>query len=161
MPDLDATDIKILRRLQRDGRISNAELADRVNLSQSACLRRVRRLEDAGVISGYVALLDPSSIGQACDVFVEITLNSQSEESLEAFEEAVRACPEVMECYLMSGDADYLLRLVASGTGDYERIHKTRLSRFPGVSRIRSSFALRVVSKKTEYDLDTLEGTKA
>jgi DNA-binding Lrp family transcriptional regulator len=150
---MDTIDFRILRFLQQDGRISNTELAERVHLSQSACLRRVRNLEEAGVIAGYVALLDPGRIGQNCDVFVEITLNSQSEESLEAFEAAVRDCPEVMECYLMSGDADYLLHLVAADTADYERLHKTRLSRFPGVSRIRSSFALRTVSKKTAYDL--------
>jgi Lrp/AsnC family leucine-responsive transcriptional regulator len=152
--NLDSTDLRILRLLQLDGRMSNTELSERAHLSQSACLRRVRRLEESGVIASYAALLDPSQIGQNCNVFVEITLNSQSEESLEAFEAAVRDCPEVMECYLMSGDADYLLHLAAADTADYERIHKTRLSRFPGVSRIRSSFALRTVSKKTAYDLE-------
>jgi Lrp/AsnC family transcriptional regulator, leucine-responsive regulatory protein len=129
--------------------MTNAALAERVHLSPSACLRRVRRLEDEGVIEGYVMLVDQGAVGRPTNIFVEITLHSQSEEALDAFEQAVAACPDVMECYLMSGDADYLLRVAAADTADYERIHRTHLARLPGVARIRTSFALRTVCKKT------------
>jgi Lrp/AsnC family leucine-responsive transcriptional regulator len=150
---LDAVDRKILSALQRDGRITNAELAERISLSPSACLRRVKRLEDEGVICGYMALLDQTAIGKPSSIFVEISLSSQSEACLEAFEAAVRTCPEVIECHLMSGDADYLLRFVAADTADFERIHKVYLSRMPGVARIRSSFTLRTVSRRNGYAL--------
>jgi Lrp/AsnC family leucine-responsive transcriptional regulator len=153
MIELDAIDRSILTRLQADGRMTNAELAERVHLSQSACLRRVRRLEAEGVIAGYAMLLNQAAIGRPSDVFVEITLSGQSEDLLDAFEAAVRDCPEVMECYLMAGDADYLLRVVAADAQDYERIHRTRLARLPGVARMRSNFALRTVSRKTAFDL--------
>ena len=154
MTDLDAIDRKILAQLQADGRMTNAELAERVHLSQSACLRRVRRLEEEGVIDGYVMLVDPAAIGRPSTVFVEISLAGQSEELLDAFEAAARDCSGVMECYLMAGEADYLLRVVAADAQDYERIHKTLRSRCPGVARIRSSFALRTVCKTTAYDLE-------
>ncbi|MGD8710781.1 MAG: Lrp/AsnC family transcriptional regulator [Ectothiorhodospiraceae bacterium] len=153
MNKLDATDRHILELLQRDGRITNAELAERINLSPSACLRRVRRLEEEGVIDGYMARVNQAAIGKPCDVFIEITLNSQSEESLQAFEAAVRDCPDVLESYLMSGDADYLLRIVAADTSDYERIHKRYLSRLPGVARIRSNFALRTISRRQLFNI--------
>ena len=149
---LDKTDKKILAFLQADGRMTNAELAQRVNLSASACLRRVQNLEAAKVISGYVALVAQEAVGRPTNVFVEVTLKSQSEESLRTFERAARACPEIMECYLMSGDADYLIRVVAANSEDYERIHRQHLTVLPGVARIRSSFALRAVSKKTALD---------
>ena len=152
MIELDTIDRKILNLLQVEGRMTNADLADRIHLSASACLRRVRRLEDEGVIDGYVMLVDQAAIGRPANIFVEITLNSQSEESLAAFETAVRECPDVMECHLMSGDADYLLRVVAADTADYERVHKI-LGRLPGLARTRSSFVLRTVSKKTAYEL--------
>ncbi|PWB42044.1 MAG: AsnC family transcriptional regulator [Rhodocyclales bacterium] len=151
--DLDKTDRKMLALLQADGRMTNAELAQRISLSPSACLRRVQRLEAAGVIAGYVALVSQEAVGRPTSIFVEVTLKSQSEEALKAFERAVRACPDVMECYLMSGDADYLIRVVAADTQDYERIHKQHLTRLPGVARIRSSFALRAVCKKTALDV--------
>jgi len=151
--EFDKTDRKILALLQNDGRMTNAELAQRISLSPSACLRRVQRLEESGVISGYVALVQQEAVGRPTSVFVEVTLKSQSEESLKAFERAVRACPDIMECYLMSGDADYLIRAVAADTPDYERIHKQHLTRLPGVARIRSSFALRAVCKKTALDI--------
>ena len=154
MIQLDAIDRNILAQLQADGRMTNAELAERVHLSQSACLRRVRRLEEGGVIDGYVMLVDPAAIGRPSTVFVEISLAGQSEELLDAFEAAARDCPGVMECYLMAGEADYLLRVVAADAQDYERIHKTLRSRCPGVARIRSSFALRTVCKTTAYDLE-------
>lgn len=152
MIELDAIDRKILNLLQGEGRMTNADLAERIHLSPSACLRRVRRLEDEGVIDGYVMFVDQAAIGRPTNIFVEITLNSQSEEALAAFEAAVRECPDIMECYLMSGDADYLLRVVAADTADYERVHKI-LGRLPGLARTRSSFVLRTVSKKTAYEL--------
>jgi Lrp/AsnC family leucine-responsive transcriptional regulator len=153
MIEIDAIDRRILTELQADGRMTNADLAERVHLSQSACLRRVRRLEAEGVIGGYVMLIDPAAIGRPTDVFVEITLAGQSEEALDAFEAAVRGCAEVMECHLMAGQADYLLRVAAADAQDFERIHRTHLSRLPGVARMRSNFALRTVSKKTAFDL--------
>lgn len=152
MTELDATDRKILNLLQHEGRMTNADLAERINLSPSACLRRVRRLEDDGVIEGYVTLVNQEAIGRPTNVFVEITINSQSEDSLEAFEAAVGDSPDVMECYLMSGEADYMLRVVAGDTADFERVHKT-LSRLPGLARTRSSFVLRTVCKKTAFEI--------
>lgn len=151
--ELDKTDRKILTLLQADGRMTNAGLAQRVSLSASACLRRVQRLEEAGVIAGYVALVRQEAIGRPTSIFVEVTLKSQSEESLKAFERAVQGCADIMECFLMSGDADYLIRVVAADTQDYERIHKQHLTRLPGVARIRSSFALRAVCRKTALDV--------
>ena len=133
--------------------MTNADLAEAIHLSPSSCLRRVKRLEDEGVIAGYAMLLDPAKVGKPSSIFVEITLVNQSEDMLNAFEEAVADCPDVMECYLMAGDSDYLLRVVVADTTDYERIHKTHLSRLPGVSRIRSSFTLRAVCKRTGYPL--------
>lgn len=153
MIDLDKIDRKILVFLQEEGRLSNADLAERVNLSPSACLRRVKRLEDDGVIDGYAMLINQAAIGKPSNVFVEIALTSQSEESISAFETAVRRYPEIMECYLMSGEFDYLLRVVISDAQDYERIHKTCLSCLPGVARIRSNFALRTVCKSNVYQL--------
>jgi Lrp/AsnC family leucine-responsive transcriptional regulator len=151
---MDETDRKILRLLQEDGRMSNAELAERIHLSPSACLRRVRHLEQERVIEGYAMLVNQSAIGRAVNVFVEITLTNQSEDCQDAFETAVRQCPDVMECYLMSGDADYLLRIAAADANDYERIHKTYLSRLPGIARIRSNFALRPVCRNTSCPVD-------
>lgn len=151
--ELDVIDKKILRHLQNDGRMTNADLAEAIHLSPSSCLRRVRRLEGEGVIAGYAMLIDPASIGKTSSIFVEISLNSQSEEVLNKFEAAVTNCPDVMECYLMAGESDYLLRVVVRDTADYERIHKTQLSRLPDVARIRSSFTLRTVSKRTVYEL--------
>jgi len=152
MIELDTIDRKILNLLQAEGRMTNADLAERIHLSPSACLRRVRRLEDEGVIDGYVMLVDQAAIGRPAIIFVELTLTSQSEETLAAFEAAVGECTDVMECYLMSGDADYLLRVVAENTADYERVHKI-LARLPGLARTRSSFVLRTVSQKTAYEL--------
>jgi DNA-binding Lrp family transcriptional regulator len=148
--DIDRTDRSILHELQLDGRLTNATLAQRVNLSESACLRRVRRLEEAGLIRGYVGLVDQSSAGYPDNVFVRITLTSQQQDDLKSFETAVRQIPEVMECYLMSGDADYLVRVIVADSRDYERVHSQHLTRLPGVDRVHSSFALRTVIKKTE-----------
>ena len=149
MDHLDATDRRILGVLQREGRISNADLAQRVNLSASACHRRVQRLEEAGVIAGYVALLDPRSLGRTTTVFVEITLSGQGHATLDAFAKAVRVIPDVLECHLMAGSADYLLKVVAADTDDFARIHRQHLARLPGVAQMQSSFALRVVQQTT------------
>jgi Lrp/AsnC family leucine-responsive transcriptional regulator len=146
---LDETDKRILRALQRDGRISNADLAERVHLSASACHRRVQRLEADGMIRGYVALLDARRLGVPAMVFVEITLQTQADEVLEAFEQAVRRVPDVLECHLMAGTADYILKVVAEDTEDFARIHRQYLTRLPGVAQMKSSFALRTVSATT------------
>ena len=146
---LDQTDRRILNVLQRRGRISNAELSDQVNLSPSACHRRVQRLEEDGYIRAYVALLDPRKIGVSTTVFVEITLQAQADEVLEAFEKAVSRIPDVLECHLMAGTADYILKVVAESTEDFARIHRQHLTRLPGVAQMQSSFALRTVFKTT------------
>jgi len=148
--ELDRTDRLILHELQLDGRLTNAALALRANLSESACLRRVRRLDSAGLIRGYVGLVDQSLAGYPDNVFVRITLTSQQQDDLKKFETAVREVPEVMECYLMSGDADYLLRVIVADARDYERVHSQHLTQLPSVDRVHSSFALRTVIKKTE-----------
>ena len=144
---LDNKDRKILNLLQKNARISNADLADQINLSPSACLRRVRILETEGVIDGYSTIINQASIGRPTNVFVEVTLEDQSEDSLSTFEAAVKKCGDIMECYLMSGDADYLLRVVVADTSDFERVHKS-LGQLPKLARTRSSFVLRLVSKK-------------
>jgi len=149
MIDLDATDRRILAVLQREGRITNAELSERVNLSPSACHRRVQRLEVDGYIAGYVALLDARRLGRPTVVFVEITLSGQADEVLEAFEREVMRVPDVLECHLMAGTADYLLKVVAHDTEDFARIHRQYLARLPGVAQMHSSFALRTVFKST------------
>ena len=153
MPSFDSIDRRILNELQSDGRISRSELASRVGLSMSACHRRVRRLETEGVIDGYVALLDTETIGRDLDVFVEVSLVSQSEEWLRRFEEVVRECHEVMSCHLVAGDADYLLHLAVEDHRDFERIHNRHLSRLPGVARLRSNFAIRTVYQTTRHVL--------
>ncbi len=150
---LDATDRRILQVLQREGRLTNAELAELVALSPSACHRRVQRLEAQGIIAGYVALLDARKIGKPTTVFVEITLSSQSDETLEAFERAVARIPDVLECHLMAGAADYLLKLVVADTEDFARIHRQHLARLPGVAKMQSSFALREVVRTTALPL--------
>ena len=152
-PELDATDRKILTALQREGRLSNADLADRINLSASACHRRVRRLEEAGVIRDYAALLEPRAVGRGATVFVEVTLSGQSEEILDAFEKAIARVPDVLECHLMAGASDYLIKVAARDSDDYARIHRQHLSVLPGVTRVRTSFALRTVLATTAMDL--------
>lgn len=150
---IDKTDHAILHELQQDGRLSNVALATRVNLSESACLRRVKMLESAGVVERYTMLVSQESVGLPGNVFVEISLDNQQQQQLEAFEKSICQVPEVMECYLMSGDYDYLLRVVVADTADYERIHHQSLTRLPGVARVRSSFALRTVTKKTKIPI--------
>jgi Lrp/AsnC family leucine-responsive transcriptional regulator len=153
MVDLDAIDRKILNQLQADGRMTNAELAERINLSPSACLRRVNRLEAEGVIAGYAMLVNQEAIGLGTNVIVEVTLDSQAEEYLNNFEQAVRQVPAVMECYLMAGDADYVVRVAVADVPDFERIHKEYLSRLPHVARIRSIFVMRTVYKSNGVEL--------
>ncbi|MBX3705498.1 MAG: Lrp/AsnC family transcriptional regulator [Pseudomonadales bacterium] len=150
---LDRIDRAILRELQRDGQLPNHVLAERVCLSESACLRRVRRLEQCGLIAGYVAIVDQREAGYPDDVFVQLTLASQQQRDLEAFEAAIRDVPEVMECFLMSGTFDYLIRIVVADARDYERIHSRTLTRLPGVARVTSSFALRTVMRRTELPI--------
>ncbi len=146
---LDSIDRRLLTALQKQGRISNADLADKVNLSASACHRRVQRLEAEGYIAGYVALLNARKLGVAATVFVEITLSTQADEVLEAFEKAVARIPDVLECHLTAGAADYILKIVAENTDDFARIHRQYLTRLPGVAKMQSSFALRTVFKTT------------
>lgn len=151
--ELDRYDRTLLKALQRDGRISNVDLAALVNLSESACLRRVRALEAKGLIERYVALLNQKQAGLSGNVFVHIALNREEQSELAAFEEAVQALPEVMECYLMTGEFDYLLRVVVSDMADFERVHKESLTRLPGVARVNSSVAIRTVRKTTELPI--------
>ncbi len=139
---MDAIDRKIVRVLQRDGRISNQDLAARVGLSPSPCLRRVRNLERSGVLIGYTAIVDQEKYGLPVDVFVSISLESQRDEKLKAFEQAVIRLDEVMECYLMTGSRDYLLRVVCDGLKSYERFTREHLATLPGIRSIESSFAL-------------------
>ncbi|MBT5267478.1 MAG: Lrp/AsnC family transcriptional regulator [Rhodospirillaceae bacterium] len=161
MSGIDAIDRRILMALQEDGRVTNADLAELVNLSPSACLRRVRQLEEEGVIDRYVMLLNQHAIGRATNVFVDIALDSQSELNLDAFERAVEACPDVMECHLMAGDFDYQLRLAADGPEGYERIHRTQLSRLPGVARLRTNFSLRTVFRRTAFPIPSRDGEQS
>jgi Lrp/AsnC family leucine-responsive transcriptional regulator len=142
---LDAIDRRILGLLQEDGRKSIADLAEQVGLSPSPCLRRVRMLEQSGVIARYVAVLDQQSVGLPVSVFVSIKLESQREEALDRFAKAIARWPEVLECYLMTGPRDYLLRVVVADLGAYERFLKQKLTRLSGIGSIESSFALEQV----------------
>ena len=152
MYDLDHLDRQILRELQSDGRLTNVELAGRVGLSESACLRRVRNLEKTNVIDRYVGIVNQNTVGLSGNVFVRVSLDRQQEDMLRKFEDAVSSVPEVMECYLMSGDVDFMLRVVVDDATDYERVHNL-LTRLPNVSRVHSSFALRTVLKRTKLPL--------
>jgi Lrp/AsnC family leucine-responsive transcriptional regulator len=154
---LDAIDIKILNALQEDASISNIELADRVGLSQSPCLRRVKALEEARIIRKRVTLLEPRSIDLSVNVFVNVTLEKQIRERLQDFEKEVLRRPEVLECYLMTGEADYLLRVVVQDLDAYERFLKNHLTRIPGVASIKSSFALNQVQYRTALPLNHID----
>jgi Lrp/AsnC family leucine-responsive transcriptional regulator len=151
--NLDKLDRDLLRVLQSDGRLSNAELAQRIGLSPSACFRRLQRLEEQGVIAGYAAELNGEAIGKPTTVFIEVTLASQVSTALDAFERAVAACDDVLECHLMSGDFDYLLRVAVADMRDYERVHRQRIAAFPHVARIRTAFAMRAVVPRRGYAL--------
>jgi DNA-binding Lrp family transcriptional regulator len=151
--ELDATDWKILDVLQADARIANVDLARKVHLSPSPCLARVRSLEENGIIVRHVTLLDAKKLGLTVSVLVQVTLEKQVEPALEAFERAIRERPEVMECYLMTGDADYLLRVVVPDVPAFERFILDFLSKVPGVGNIKSSFALKQVKYNTALPL--------
>ncbi len=146
---LDAIDIRILSELQQDGGLSNVELARRVNLSPSPCLMRVRALEKQGVIRQYVALADPQALGLGLNVFISISLKEQSKAALADFESRIAEHDEVMECYLMTGDSDYLIRVAVADMAALERFILDQLTPIPGVEKIRSSFALKQVRYKT------------
>lgn len=156
MDALAEIDRRILFELQRNGRLTNAELAQRIGASASPCWRHVRAMEDTGMISRYVALVDPAAIGLKVGVFTSVSLEKQSQTALSEFEQQVVTWPEVMECYLMTGDADYLLRVVVTDLAAYEHFLMDRLIRSAGVASIRSSFALRRVQYRTELPLDHL-----
>ena len=152
MISLDAIDRRILERLQQDGRLSNADLAEQVGLSSSPCWRRVKALEEAGVIKGYAAQLDAKSVGPLGQRLHVVSLSTQIEKALQDFERAAAARPEVMECYLMTGDSDYLLRIVVPDLEAYERFVMD-FTKIPGIAQIRSSFALRPVKQGTALPL--------
>ncbi len=154
---LDEIDRRILAVLQDNARVANVDLAGRVGVSASPCWRRVRELEESGVISRYVTLAEPAALGLQVSVFVQVTLEKQIEAALEHFESAVLARPEVMECYLMTGDADYHLRVVAEDLPAYERFLMDHLTRVPGIANIRSSFALKQVKYTTALPLGVPE----
>ena len=151
---LDAIDRRILEHLQDNARISNVDLAARVGISASPCWRRVRELEESGVISNYVTLIDAASVGLMVSVFVNVSLERQVERELDVFQNAIRERPEVMECYLMTGEADFLLRVVVPDLMAYERFLMDHLTRVPGIASIRSSFALKQVKYRTALPLD-------
>jgi len=153
-PTLDAIDRRILKELQGNARLSNVDLAEHIGLSPSPCLRRVRRLERAGVIRGYATLVDQQALGLPVSIFIMVTLEKQVEQALEVFESRIQDLPEVMECYLMTGDSDYLLRVVTADLADYERFLMAHLTRFPGVASIKSSFALKQVIYRTALPVD-------
>ena len=146
---LDSIDLKILGELQADGALSNIELARRVHLSPSPCLARVRALEAAGVIDRYVALVNASALGLGLNVFISISLKSQGKEALADFERRICEHDEVMECYLMTGDSDYLIRVAVADIGALEKFILEQLTPIPGIEKIRSSFALKQVRYKT------------
>lgn len=152
-PALDEIDRRILVELQRDGRLTNHDLAGRIGVSASPCWRRVRALEEAGVIKGYAALVDPGALGLNVSVFTQVSLERQEKKALQVFEAAVGEWPEIMECYLMTGDADYLLRVVVPDLAAYERFLMARLTRIRGIASIKSSFALRSVKYRTDLPI--------
>jgi Lrp/AsnC family transcriptional regulator, leucine-responsive regulatory protein len=149
--DLDKTDKIILAELQKNAQRPVADLAAKAGLSPSACHRRVKLLEEAGVIRSYTANLDRAALGLTNEFFVEVSLSAQTEQAFEKFEKAVQRVPEILECHLMSGQFDYLLRVVATDAADYERIHRSRISSLPFVQRIQSSLALRTVKGWAGY----------
>ncbi len=146
--ELDRIDRAILREMQANARISNADLSGKIGLSPSACLRRVQLLERSGLINGYTVLIDEERMGYSASIFVQIELDRQNEDALQAFEAAVEDCPEIVECYLMAGQSDYIMRVLVQDLKDYERIHQQSLSRLPGVARLHSNFSIRNVVRR-------------
>ena len=157
---LDAIDREILHHLQHDGRVSNVELAQRVHLSPSACLRRVKSLEESGVIARYVALVDPRRVGQPGTSYTIVNLERLTQPAIEAFEGAVRDCPEILDCHYVAGTNDYLLRFVYGDAADLERFHAEVLMRLPGVLRSNSMLVLRTVKKTTAVNLPANRGER-
>ena len=153
MNNLDSIDLKILAELQNDGALSNIELARRIHLSPSPCLARVRALEASGVIDRYVALTNAAALGLGLNVFINISLQSQSKEALAHFEQRISEQDEVMECYLMTGDSDYLIRVAVADIAALEKFILEQLTSIPGIEKIRSSFALKQVRYKTALPL--------
>jgi len=148
---VDRADIALLEALQRDSSRSIADLADSIGLSPSACHRRIKSLEESGLITGYAAQIDPQKLGLKLQAFVEITLTSQSREAMDRFEAAVQDFEDILDCHLMSGNADYLLRVAAADLEQYDRIHRDCLARLPGVSSMRSAFAIRRIKRWGGY----------
>lgn len=153
---LPVVDAKILDRLQRNARISNAALAKSVGLSPSACLRRVQSLEHRGYMRSYVTMLSPERLGLGASVFIEVSLEKKDEQTLQRFEQSITKCPEVLECYLMTGDSDYLLRVVVTNVAAFERFLISHLTKIRGIAAIRSSFALKQVKYTTALPLDAI-----
>lgn len=153
---LDKIDRAILGVLQENARLSNVELAEAVGLSQSACLRRVNNLETLGVIEAYQAVISNKAIGQTITAIIQITLSGQSVQHFQDFEAAIAKCPYVVACFLMSGESDYIIRVNAKDMENFEMIHKQWLSTLPGVSRMQSSFAMRVVVNRANIDIANL-----
>ena len=151
--NFDKQDKIILAELQRNAQAPIVELAAKAGLSASSCHRRVKLLEAAGVITSYSANLDRAALGLTNEFFVEVSLSAQTEEAFEKFEKAVQRVPEILECHLMSGQFDYLLRVAATDASDYERIHRSRISRLPGVQRIQSALALRTIKGWAGYPI--------
>ena len=151
---LDSIDRRILRLLQADGRMSNADLAGKVGLSQAACHKRLKALEASGAITGYVALVDPRVSGRTQTAFVQITLAGQDAGDLEAFEKAVTTHPQILACYLMTGSYDYLLHVLIRDAEEYEELHRKILTRLPRVARVTSSFAIRQVCQTSAVPID-------
>ncbi len=151
---MDRINIGILSLLQHDCTLSVADIGEKVGLSTSACHRRIRQLEDDGLIRSYSANLSREALGLRMEVFVEVTLDSQSEALLDGFEQAVRNCRDIIECHLMAGDADYLLRVAAADPHAYEKLHRKTLASLPGVARLKSNFVLKTVSEYSGYPLN-------
>ena len=151
---LDAIDLKILDRLQSDGRTTNHDLSKLVGLSPSPCLRRVRQLEEEGVITGYVALVSPDAVGLPVSAFVRVRLSSQDDRNLAEFERAIITFPEVMECYLMTGDSDYQLRVLVESLAAFEDFLRQKLTKIPSVAGVNSSFALRPIVYRTALPVE-------
>ncbi|OAN51193.1 Lrp/AsnC family transcriptional regulator [Sphingobium sp. TCM1] len=154
---MDRFDVALLEALQSDSRRSMADLGERIGLSASACHRRIKALEDTGLIAGYAARLDPEALGLTLHAFVEMSLTSQSRETMDLFEAAVADFPEILECHLMAGQADYLLRVAAADLKGFDAIHRDCLARLPGVSAIRTSFAIRRIRDWQGYRLRGLK----
>ena len=151
--ELDQYDRSILSELQRDGRLTNVELAERVNLSPSACLRRTRMLEESGIVAGYALLLDHRVCGKPGNALIMVSLDQQGRQALSKFEDAVQEVPEIMECYLLAGQADYFVHVVFDDAADFERIHTCILTQLPGVVNVHTTLSLRTVKKTTVVNL--------